>query len=384
MINRAPSAEATNNDDLLARHLSGLFSDVVLTDMIRPVERQRTVSATGVAPPIASAPIALDEGQRTRPGPLERPHRLVISLATVIVFSAVILLPLLRGRLARSAFPGTSFSTEKTTVASAIRPTLAPPSQPPSSTKPATTVNILPVVRAGPLLIATPASMTTTPVSTRVSPAPAFEPGSTADTASLAEPTSTARPSPTATSAQTPQPTSTVANTPLPSSTPNAADSTPSRLVIPNIDLDAPIITVGFENLIIDGHMVTTWSVPERFAVGWHHTSAPPGTTGNTVLNGHQNIYSAVFRDLNQVQLDDEIIVYAGNTAHYYHVTERHILEEEGQPLEVRIANASWILPTDDERLTLVTCAPDSNSTRRLIIVALPRRAAPTPGPSLR
>jgi sortase A len=38
----------------------------------------------------------------------------------------------------------------------------------------------------------------------------------------------------------------------------------------------------------------------------------------------------------------------------------------------VRMQNARWIMPTPDERLTLVTCAPDAQSTHRLIIVALP------------
>jgi sortase A len=40
--------------------------------------------------------------------------------------------------------------------------------------------------------------------------------------------------------------------------------------------------------------------------------------------------------------------------------------------MEVRIANAKWIQPTSDERLTLVTCWPYTNNTHRLIIVARP------------
>ena len=38
----------------------------------------------------------------------------------------------------------------------------------------------------------------------------------------------------------------------------------------------------------------------------------------------------------------------------------------------VRRANAQWIAPTDDERLTLVTCWPYISNTHRLIIVAKP------------
>jgi sortase A len=152
----------------------------------------------------------------------------------------------------------------------------------------------------------------------------------------------------------------------------------PNRLVIPAIDLEAPIITVGYDSITVDGQRVNTWAVPNFYAVGWHHTSAPPGEPGNTVLNGHQNIQGGVFRDLSALQTDDEIIVYADGTPYHYRVAERHLLAEEGQPLSVRIQNAHWIMPTDDVRLTLVTCAPEASSTHRLIIVARPASSIAT------
>ena len=34
--------------------------------------------------------------------------------------------------------------------------------------------------------------------------------------------------------------------------------------------------------------------------------------------------------------------------------------------------NAAWIMPSEDERLTLVTCWPYTSNTHRLIIVARP------------
>ncbi len=40
--------------------------------------------------------------------------------------------------------------------------------------------------------------------------------------------------------------------------------------------------------------------------------------------------------------------------------------------LEIRKANAEWIAPTTNERLTLVTCWPKRSNTHRLIIVAEP------------
>jgi sortase A len=158
----------------------------------------------------------------------------------------------------------------------------------------------------------------------------------------------------------------------VPTTEPAPAVPSPTRLLIPAINLEATIVKVGFVNYEIGGQRVSTWAVPERFAVGWHHNSALPGQIGNTVLNGHQNVYGRVFRDLNKLQAGDEIFVYVGENAHRYLVAEQHLLAEEGQPLEVRVENARWILPTQDERLTLVTCAPDTSSTHRLIVVAFP------------
>jgi sortase A len=177
----------------------------------------------------------------------------------------------------------------------------------------------------------------------------------------------------------TPTTEATAETEPTPEASPTPARVSPSRLVIPAINLEAPVITVAYENFTIGGQPVTTWAVPDYFAAGWHHTSAPPGQVGNTVLNGHQNIFSGVFRDLTEIQEDDEIFVYVGDREYQYRVVEKHLLSEEGQPLSVRVENARWIMPTDDERLTLVTCAPDTASTHRLIVVALPVQTTPTP-----
>jgi sortase A len=47
-------------------------------------------------------------------------------------------------------------------------------------------------------------------------------------------------------------------------------------------------------------------------------------------------------------------------------------VKERGVSFAQMIENASWILPTAEERLTLVTCWPPYESTYRLIVVARP------------
>jgi sortase A len=150
--------------------------------------------------------------------------------------------------------------------------------------------------------------------------------------------------------------------------TPSTAGTAPTRIVIQAIQLDAPVETVGWH--VERGASV--WDVPDRHAAGWLKTSAPAGQPGNTVLDGHHNIKGEVFRYLVNLKPDDAIDLYAGGKVYHYAVTEKHILPDRDQPLQVRIANAQWIQPTADERLTLVTCWPYTNNTHRLIIVARP------------
>jgi sortase A len=144
-------------------------------------------------------------------------------------------------------------------------------------------------------------------------------------------------------------------------------------LSIPSIDLAAPVIGAA---LMIEPSTrqtpVYTWAVPEFSAVGWHITSAPPGEPGNTVLNGHNNIKGEVFRDLDDARPGDQVFLETGESRYHYIITNRHIVQEVGASLKTRIANAQWIAPTDDERLTLVTCWPPTGNSHRLIVTAKP------------
>lgn len=155
----------------------------------------------------------------------------------------------------------------------------------------------------------------------------------------------------------------------------------PNRLVIRTIGLDAPVDTVGWRLSTQNGQQVSMWDVPNRFAAGWLKTTARVGEPGNTVLDGHHNIAGEVFRDLNQLKEGDSIQVWAGGRLRDYVVSLMKILPEKGQPIEVRLNNARWIQPTNDERLTLVTCWPYTNNTHRLIVVAVPADKAPPTNP---
>ncbi len=166
----------------------------------------------------------------------------------------------------------------------------------------------------------------------------------------------------------------------LPPPTPAAAAhaNIPTRIVIPAIQLDAPIEAVSWH--VVDG--VSQWDVPDHFAAGWLMTSATLGQPGNTALTGHHNIDGEVFRNLVKLKPGDLITIYSNDVPFEYEITTRKILPERGQPDEVRRANARWIQPTTDERITLITCWPYTSNTHRLIIVATPLQPGRSESPT--
>lgn len=252
-----------------------------------------------------------------------------------------------------------------------------------------TQVVILPVSEPPtPTAIAVPSDTATpddTPTDT-LTPSPA-EPSPTAT------PTETQAPAPSATPTLVPSATPAVTETalpltampiptPLPAASPTplppsasptpAPGGPPTRIRIAAIGLDAPVLPVGQHAITLDGELFSQWDVPPTRAAGWHQTSAPLGAPGNTVLNGHHNIHGEVFRSLSTLKPGDWIALDSVDRRFHYVVVQTMTLAEEGQPLDVRAENARWILPTADERVTLVTCWPSYANTHRLVVIALP------------
>jgi sortase A len=167
-----------------------------------------------------------------------------------------------------------------------------------------------------------------------------------------------------------------------PHSTPDLGDgdgARPTRIRIAAIHVDAPVVPIGWEVVNVDGldgqsgQSQAMWQVPDWYAAGWHETSAKLGVPGNTVLNGHNTTNGEVFRDLYKLEPGTLIVMDDENGGGYkYRVQHVHILPEAGQPLEVRVQNARYIQPTEDERLTIVTCHPYGSLRNRLVVIALP------------
>jgi sortase A len=146
----------------------------------------------------------------------------------------------------------------------------------------------------------------------------------------------------------------------------------PRRLVIPDLGIDAPVQSVGLTAIEKNGQDYFQWQVPAGYEVGWHMTSAPLGQVGNTVFNGHNNIHGEVFRDLIDLEIGSEVIIYDAAQAYRYIVSKKEVVPENDQPLSVRLENARLINSTEDERITLISCWPYLTNSQRVLVIAKP------------
>ena len=121
----------------------------------------------------------------------------------------------------------------------------------------------------------------------------------------------------------------------------------PTRIVIPAIGVDAPIV---------EG---VTWEDLKK-GVGHLPGSAHPGQRGNMYLAAHNDIFGEIFRDLDKLELGDEFLVYSGNLQFRYKVTAKRIIE----PTDVSV-----MLPSTRPIATLQTCYPYMVDTHRLVVI---------------
>jgi sortase A len=142
------------------------------------------------------------------------------------------------------------------------------------------------------------------------------------------------------------------------------------------------VVPVSWEAITIQGQVYSRWQAPNSYAGGWHDTSAPLSAGSNIVLNGHHNAWGQVFGQLVKVQPGDQVFLYSQGTEFAYTVVQSMILPERDQPLSVRVDNARWLLPTPNERVTLITCWPENDNSHRLVVIAIPKEELeinPTP-----
>jgi sortase A len=96
-----------------------------------------------------------------------------------------------------------------------------------------------------------------------------------------------------------------------------------------------------------------------RRGVGQHIGSANPGQPGNLVLSAHNDIFGQLFRDLDQLEVGDEIILTTATQEYVYRVIEWRLVE----PTDVDV-----MLPTSRPTVTLISCYPYLVDTQRIVV----------------
>jgi sortase A len=137
--------------------------------------------------------------------------------------------------------------------------------------------------------------------------------------------------------------------TPMPVPTPGPEHA--RRIVIPVIDVDAPVVEGDDWESLKKGAGHTIWS-------------ANPGERGNCIISAHNDIYGEIFRDLPDLSVGDEIVVYTNSTSYRYQVEQMRIVRPTPEEA-ARVMGA-----TSSPVLTLVSCYPYGVDTHRIIVIA--------------
>jgi len=118
------------------------------------------------------------------------------------------------------------------------------------------------------------------------------------------------------------------------------------RIQIPAINVDAAMV-IG-----------TDWESLKK-GVGHYLGSANPGERGNLVLAAHNDVYGEWFRDLDQLEPGDEVIVFTTDQRYRYIVSGTRIVE----PTMVEV-----MAPTSTPTVTLISCYPYLIDTQRIVV----------------
>lgn len=118
------------------------------------------------------------------------------------------------------------------------------------------------------------------------------------------------------------------------------------RIVIPALNVDAPVV---------EGD---DWEALKKGA-GHHANSANPGQRGNMVISGHNDVFGEIFRYIGNLKAGDEVQVYSKEAKFTYVVRSQRIVE----PTDVSVMQA-----TTEPTLTLITCYPYLVDSQRMVV----------------
>jgi sortase A len=166
-------------------------------------------------------------------------------------------------------------------------------------------------------------------------------------------------------------PSKNVSSTPLILDPESAAVGQESKLIIPKINVEVPVV--------YDVATIEEAAVQKGLERGVVHyaTTSNPGEQGNGAIFGHSsnNIlnrgkYKFAFVLLSRLEKDDTFYVEKGGVRYVYRVFEKRIVS----PDEVDVLNAT---PGKVSTMTLITCDPPGTTIHRLVVIG--EQVSPNP-----
>jgi len=157
----------------------------------------------------------------------------------------------------------------------------------------------------------------------------------------------------------------------------SASDEKASAQEIAKINIDPRLFEFGLNILKIgvgvpvvanvDGTNKTAYNKALLSGVAHYKNTALPGEGSNIFIFGHSSTWNGVgdyaeaFARLNDLNKDDQTIIYYQNKEYKYKVWKKEIIAAD---------DFSYLEPTKSEQLTLMTCWPIGSNLKRLVVVA--------------
>ena len=143
------------------------------------------------------------------------------------------------------------------------------------------------------------------------------------------------------------------------------------QISIPVLNVESRVVPVGwrinFSDELQDSEF--EWDSPGA-NVGWIITSALPDETGNVIFYGHNNIYEKVFEHLADLSEGDKVYLQTGNQRWEYEVRNILFLPIIGASKQQLKNYQQYLQPTQDERITLISCWPPISNSHRVVVIA--------------
>jgi LPXTG-site transpeptidase (sortase) family protein len=140
------------------------------------------------------------------------------------------------------------------------------------------------------------------------------------------------------------------------------------RIVIPRLGVNAPLLfppSAETDALLLE----------LQNGVIHYPGTALPGQRGNVFITGHSSQlawekgdYKSVFALLEKLKEGDTIVIYFQKTKYVYRVEQTKVVAAD---------DLSILEPTDDHRVTIMTCWPVGTIARRMVVTA--RQETPEP-----